>query len=118
MRGAVRAVVVGALAVMCCACSGSDSFKLVSVSMCPTLGPGDHVKTSSVNELHRGDVVIARTPQELSGERTPTAATAVTRIVAIPGDTITTQGGYLLLNGKPANEPWIGAASTPNYFPQ
>jgi hypothetical protein len=43
----------------------------------------------------------------------------VTRIVAIPGDIIATQSGHILLNGKPADEPWLSpGATTPDYFAQ
>jgi signal peptidase I len=109
------------LAAVLAACSGSDSFKLVSVSMCPTLGPGDHVKTGTADELHRGDVVIVRDPTALTGNTTQQGSvpTVVTRIIAVPGDVVATQAGHLLLSGRPADEPWLApGASTPDYFAQ
>src|SRR4051794_14493449 len=107
-RMARRVPALLAVVGLCFACSGNDSFKLGSSSMCPTLGPGDHVKTKQTKDLHRGDVVIVRDPTRLTSKNNPISVpTVVTRIVAGPGDVVATQNGHLVLNDQTADEPWL-----------
>lgn len=53
-----------------------------------------HVRTP-----HRGELVVFRDPSD--------RGLSVKRIVAAEGDAVTVMNGVLLINGRPANEPYL-----------
>lgn len=75
-------------------------FKVPSRSMEPTLQPGDYLLTLAKEQYGRGDVVVLADPEE-------PGAFIVKRIVGVPGDTVSLDGGALYLNGAYASEPYI-----------
>ncbi len=84
-----------------------QSFYIPSGSMLPTLQIGDRI---IVNKLaykfgnpQRGDIVVFARPP-LENQNYPDL---VKRIVGLPGETISSQGGQLYIDGKLLKEPWL-----------
>jgi signal peptidase I len=72
--------------------------------MTPTL-PRDSriiVKTA-VGTPKRGDVVVFRAPEGTD----PSVSHLVKRIVGLPGETVSSQDGKLLVNGEPLDESYL-----------
>ncbi len=86
-----------------------QSFSIPSLSMYPTLQVGDRIIVNKLSydlhSIHRGDIVVfARPPledQEYSD--------LVKRVIGLPGETISSEGGRVYINGKRLNEPWLPA---------
>lgn len=75
-------------------------------SMEPALRPGRLVPTRAVGPrtvLRRGDVVVAE-PHGL-GRR------VVKRVVGLPGEHLTFDGGRVAVDGRPLDEPYAGAST-------
>jgi signal peptidase I len=96
-------------------------YRVLSASMLPTLQPGDHValgKTAYGVRLpwgvearkaelpRRGDVVVFH-----AAAGTGSAEPLVKRVIGLPGDRITMQGGYPFINGWKVPNCYAG-----NYF--
>ena len=81
--------------------SPTQSLRIVTSSMSPTLRPGDHVLVSHVGRggdaWRRGDVVVLDLgPGPL----------VIKRIVGLPGDVVALRDGRLWRNGQEVDEPW------------
>jgi signal peptidase I len=88
-----------------------QSFSIPSLSMYPTLQVGDRIIVNKLSyHLHgvqRGDIVVfARPPLE-----DQEYADLVKRVIGLPGETISSRGGHVYINGKRLNEPWLPPAS-------
>jgi signal peptidase I len=57
----------------------------------------------------RGDIVVFHTPP-LAAVRCGAGGTFVKRLIGLPGDRWEERGGYVYINGKRLNEPYIKAA--------
>ncbi len=84
-------------------------------SMLPTLLEGN---TFLVNKYivhfrppQRGEIVVLR-PQRLAEEQ------YVKRVIALPGETISIQGGKVLIDGRPLLEPYARGESYPDLPPK
>lgn len=93
-------------------------FSIPSSSMEPALRPGDQILVTryapfgvSSNQPRRGDVVVFRSPAA-------DTSFLVKRIVAVPGDHIEIIDGSLILNGRPAEEPYVERARNENLPPE
>jgi len=84
-----------------------QAFYVPSVSMTPTLQVGDRIVVVKVGfSLHRGDIIVfRRTPADTG----TTDADLVKRVIGLPGETISSRGVIVLINGKPLDEPWLPA---------
>lgn len=83
---------------------GYQSYKIPTISMEPTMLPGDHIyvdkRTFRSREPRRGELVVYLMPgQEKRIEK-------VARVVAVPGDRVEIQDKKLLLNGQLQDEPY------------
>jgi signal peptidase I len=83
---------------------GYETFRIPSVSMAPTLQPGDFIVVDSWRYAKQhpgfGDVVVY--------EDTTTSNTKlVKRIAGVPGDQIEIRGGALFRNGERVLEPYL-----------
>ncbi|MGO9964736.1 MAG: signal peptidase I [Acidimicrobiales bacterium] len=82
-----------------------QSFFVPTGSMLPTLQIGDRIIVLKVGyTIHRGDIVVFRRPPA----DTDTAdADLVKRVIGMPGETISSKGATVLINGRPLAEPWL-----------
>lgn len=87
-----------------------QTFYVPSASMEPTLMPHDRMLVLKVGySLQRGAVVVFRHPP---GEKPGMCAGSgnddlVKRIIGLPGETISSRGNTVYINGKPLAEPWL-----------
>jgi signal peptidase I len=84
--------------------------KINGVNMEPSLEPGEKISASVNFEpdgLVRGEIVLFNKPPDNIG---PGVTNVVDRIVGLPGETISSSGGEVHINGKPLREPWLVAA--------
>jgi signal peptidase I len=54
----------------------------------------------------RGDIIVFKTP-ELAKMRCGAGGTFVKRLIALPGETFEERNGYVYINGKRLNEPYV-----------
>lgn len=82
-------------------------FYVPSGSMLPTLQVGDRILVVKVGyTLHRGDIVVfKRTPRDTS----TTDTYLVKRVVGLPGETISSIGDAVYIDGRPIKQPWLPA---------
>ena len=76
-----------------------------SGSMLPTLQIGDRIAVDKLSStIHRGDIVVFnRAP----GDDDPQYPILVKRVVGLPGETISSVGDTILIDGKPLAQPWL-----------
>jgi signal peptidase I len=84
----------------------SERIRVESISMQPTLFPGDYVIVNKLayrfNQLpSRGDVIVFRYPPN------PDAIPYIKRIIGLPGDQIHIADGIVFVNGQPVIEPYL-----------
>ncbi len=83
-------------------------------SMEPTLHDNERVIVEKISYWlrgvpHRGDVVVLR----MDGARDM----LIKRVVALPGETVSIQGGQVFVDGVPLTEPWAVRQGGPDYPP-
>jgi signal peptidase I len=86
-----------------------QTYFIPTPSMEPTLMVGDRILVDKVSyHLHavdRGDIVVFGTPaRELSD---PSIKDLVKRVIGLPGETISSSGGRVYIDGQPLHEPWL-----------
>ena len=121
-----RAVGIGALAIVglvaavwIVAALLFDGYQIPSEANAPTLQPGDRVLARSVGdgELGRGDlVVVTLPPQEIGALDGDGPIEVVGRVVALGGDTVSAEGGSLVIDGEPVDEPYMTEGTTTDGF--
>jgi signal peptidase I len=81
-----------------------QSYFVPTPSMTPTLQPGDRILVDELSgTIHRGDIVVfSNPPADTNGP-----PTLVKRVIGLPGETISSVGATILINGKPLAEPWL-----------
>jgi signal peptidase I len=82
-----------------------QAFFVPSGSMLPTLQIGDRILVLKLGyTIHRGDIIVfRRTPADTS----TSDSDLVKRVVGLPGETISSRGDTVLIDGKPIEEPWL-----------
>jgi signal peptidase I len=81
-----------------------QSYFVPTPSMTPTLQPGDRILVDKLNStIRRGDIVVFHNPPADRGG----PPTLVKRVIGLPGETISSLGATILINGKPLAEPWL-----------
>jgi len=79
-------------------------FKVLSVSMEPTLYEGQYLliskQTHKIWPLKRGDIVVFQFP------RNPTK-NYIKRLIGLPGENVELRSGQLYINGELMPEPWL-----------
>ena len=86
-----------------------QTFFIPSASMEPTLMIGDRILVDKLSyhlhDVHRGDMVVfGRPPGERSSED---IKDLVKRVIGLPGETISSANGGVVINGKPLKESWL-----------
>jgi signal peptidase I len=81
-----------------------QSYFVPTPSMTPTLQPGDRILVDKLSStIHRFDIVVFRNPPaDIGGP-----PTLVKRVIGLPGETISSIGTQILINGKVLPEPWL-----------
>ncbi len=82
-----------------------QAFFVPSGSMLPTLQIGDRIVVIKFGyTIHRGDIVVfARPPKDLGTQDKD----LVKRVIGLPGETISSRGNTVLIDGRPLREPWL-----------
>ena len=98
-----------------------NPYRIPSSSMEPTLhcarpGPGceahfsDRVLACRIcldfSSPSRGDIVVFKTPPA-AAEKCGEGGTFVKRLIGLPGETVSERAGYVYINGRKLNEPYI-----------
>jgi signal peptidase I len=97
-------------------------FVVPSGSMLPTLQIGDRIVVDQIpglaHDIHRGDIVVFhRAP----GDADTQYPILVKRVIGLPGETISSKGDTVYINGRAIPEPWLAAmnatptCSQPNF---
>ena len=86
-----------------------QTFFIPSASMQPTLDINDRVFVNKLayafHPVHRGDIVVFTLPPGESAG--PNIDDLIKRVIGLPGETISSQGNQIYIDGKPLSEPWL-----------
>jgi signal peptidase I len=78
--------------------------------MKPTLNVGDRVLVNKVSyrlhDVNRGDIVVFTTPPKAKDANNE-IKDLVKRVIALPGESFSTHGGGVYINGRPLKEPYL-----------
>ncbi|HTN80874.1 MAG TPA: signal peptidase I [Acidimicrobiales bacterium] len=95
-----------------------QAFYIPSRSMEPTLRIGDRVLVNKlaykVHDIHRGDIVVFERPPN---EPPDAIKDLIKRVIALPGETISTQNGQVFIDGRPLDEPYLPAGTVTDNLP-
>jgi signal peptidase I len=88
----------------------SDRIRIESISMQPSLYPGDYVLINKIaynlnRTPRRGEVIVFKYPPK------PDAIPYIKRVIGIPGDRIQITNGKIYINGELMEEPYIKVAT-------
>jgi signal peptidase I len=98
----VALVLVFAIAIRAYA---AQLFVVPSGSMSPTLQVGDRIIVSKiVGPIHLGDIVVFR---RVASDDDHQYADLVKRVIGLPGQTISSAGDTVLINGKAIKQSWL-----------
>jgi signal peptidase I len=89
-----------------------QTFYIPSASMEPTLQIGDRIIVSKLSydlhSVHRGDIVVFHAPPaEADACADPSVKDLVKRVIGLPGETISSRGNSVLIDGRPLAQPWF-----------
>jgi signal peptidase I len=86
-----------------------QTFTIPSGSMLPTLQIGDRIIVDKLDyHVYRGAIVVfQRPPAENCGG--PPVPDLVKRVIGLPGETISSRGNTVLIDGRPLTQPWFAA---------
>jgi signal peptidase I len=94
--------------------AATGRFRIQGSSMEPTLHSGQFVITNKIayllGEPQRGDIIVFIAPHSAASAREDDY---IKRVIGLPGETVTVNGGQVLINGMPITEPYI--AEPPMY---
>ncbi len=86
-----------------------QAFYIPSASMEPTLGIGNRILVDKLSydlhSIHRGDIDVFTRPPDDAAESS--VKDLVKRVVGLPGETISSANGRLVINGRPLAEPYL-----------
>ncbi len=80
-------------------------FVVPSGSMSPTLQAGDRILVNKiVGPIHLGDIVVFH---RVAADTDHQFADLVKRVIGLPGQTISSVGDTVLINGRPIKQSWL-----------
>jgi signal peptidase I len=89
-----------------------QAFYIPSGSMERTLMISDRVLVNKLSyrmhDVHRGDIVVFARP---AGEDDPRVHDLIKRVIALPGETVESRDGRILINGHALDEPYLRDAN-------
>jgi signal peptidase I len=90
----------------------AQAFRVQGTSMQPLLQDGERIVVNKLlyrfHSIERGDVVVFWYPRDPS-------VSFIKRVVGLPGDTLELREGFLYVNGRLAEEPYLGGDDKPNF---
>lgn len=111
---------LGLAAVLVFSVFGFQFFEVPSGSMLPTLRIGDRILVRKIAldraDLHAGQIVVFRRPPYDTVD--VNIADVVKRIVAVPGQTVSSSGGHLLVNGRVVSEGYLPKGTSTTNVPR
>lgn len=91
-----------------------ETFYVPSGSMTPTLLTGDRILVDKLpwvrDNIHRGDIIVFR---RVAADPQVHDADLVKRVVGLPGETISSKGDTVYIDGRPIRERWLPNLDTP-----
>ncbi|HEX3621790.1 MAG TPA: signal peptidase I [Acidimicrobiales bacterium] len=85
-----------------------QAFYIPSLSMYPTLKVNDRVLVNKISydlhPVHRGDMIVFHSPPNEGS----TTKDLIKRVIGLPGETVESRDGHILINGKVLDEPYLG----------
>jgi len=89
----------------------AQSYVVDGISMLPTLEHGQRLIVEKLSYRFRdprqGDIIVLNVPN----------AQYIKRVIAVEGDIIQARGGQVYVNGTALEEPYVSAATYPNFGP-
>ena len=89
-----------------------QAFYIPSLSMAPTLQINDRVLVNKLSydlhEVNRGDLVVFESPPNEGSE----TKDLIKRVIALPGETVESRDGKILINGQILDEPYLDRGVT------
>ena len=89
----------------------AESRYIPSISMMPTLWPGDRVVVEKISYRFRppqaGDIIVFRPPVALQGEGYAADQAFIKRIIGQPGQVVQIHQGKVYVDGQPLREDYI-----------
>jgi signal peptidase I len=90
----------------------AQTFYIPSGSMEQTLAIGDRILVNKLayhfHAIHRGDIIVFSRPANEEGECSgPPVPDLVKRVIGLPGETISSKGNAVLINGRVLHETWL-----------
>jgi signal peptidase I len=87
--------------------------------MLPTLQIGDRLVVDKIpglaHDIHRGDIVVFhRAPGDIDRQY----PILVKRVIGLPGETISSKGETVYINGRAIAEPWLASMNATPTCPQ
>jgi signal peptidase I len=87
-----------------------QTFFIPSGSMEPTLQIGDRIIVSKLSvefgTIHTGDILVFKAPKAVATVCGDDVADLVKRVIGLPGQTLTSKGNTIYVDGKPLAQPW------------
>lgn len=93
-----------------------QAFYIPSESMKPTLNVGDRVLVNKLSydlhDVNRGDIAVFEAPPlAQSGD----IKDLVKRVIGLPGETVTADGGTVVVDGRRLSEPYLPKGTTTSF---
>ena len=89
-----------------------QAFYIPSLSMAPTLQINDRVLVNKLSydlhDVNRGDLVVFESPPNEGSE----TKDLIKRVIALPGETVESRDGDILINGQVLEEPYLDRGVT------
>jgi signal peptidase I len=87
-----------------------QTYYIPSASMEPTLLIGDRIIVNklsvSLGTVNTGDIIVFKAPAEVATQCGDAVADLVKRVVAVPGDVVSSKGNSIIVNGTVLKEKW------------